>query len=123
MSRLSPVVTLLINNKSPNIATVKKYWDPIYKKAGVKKLAYVPERPPPTRLEWPTLREMIEMQKRLVVFMDEGANTARAPYILPEFKHVSNDSLIYFPHSHVSGRMIDLGRPVFSNEVYREVCR
>ena len=40
-------------------------------------------------LQWPTLGEMIDSGKRVVVFLDAGADTDRSvPYILPEFQMV-----------------------------------
>ncbi|KAJ2650622.1 hypothetical protein IWW40_002359 [Coemansia sp. RSA 1250] len=37
---------------------------------------------------WPTLQEMIDGNQRLVVFMDDKADTSQVPYILPEWDHV-----------------------------------
>ncbi|KAJ2449486.1 hypothetical protein EV183_004876, partial [Coemansia sp. RSA 2336] len=37
---------------------------------------------------WPTLQEMIDSNQRLVVFMDDKADTSQVPYILPEWDHV-----------------------------------
>jgi hypothetical protein len=39
--------------------------------------------------EWPTLGEMIVSGKRVVVFLDAGANTSQVDFLLPEFEMVS----------------------------------
>lgn len=36
---------------------------------------------------WPTLRELIGSGRRLVAFLDSGADTDRVPYLLPEFDY------------------------------------
>jgi len=38
---------------------------------------------------WPTLGQMIDSGKRVVVFMDSGADNGGVDYILPEFQMVS----------------------------------
>ncbi|KAG6826451.1 hypothetical protein H0H93_016493 [Arthromyces matolae] len=38
--------------------------------------------------DWPTLGEMIESGKRVVVFMDAGADTSLVNFILPEFSMI-----------------------------------
>ena len=41
------------------------------------------------RVQWPTLGELIDSGKRVVVFLDAGADDDRSvPYILPEFPNV-----------------------------------
>ena len=37
---------------------------------------------------WPTLEEMIDSGKRVVMFLDYGANTTQVDFILPEFDMV-----------------------------------
>ena len=37
---------------------------------------------------WPTLGQMIDSGKRVVVFMDSGADNGGVDYILPEFQMV-----------------------------------
>jgi hypothetical protein len=41
--------------------------------------------------EWPTLGEMIDSGKRVVVFLDSGADTSQVDFILPEFEMVGHD--------------------------------
>ncbi|KAG6864157.1 hypothetical protein C0991_011989 [Blastosporella zonata] len=38
--------------------------------------------------DWPTLGEMIDSGKRVVVFLDTGANTTLVDFILPEFEMI-----------------------------------
>ncbi|KAJ1833228.1 hypothetical protein LPJ73_007916 [Coemansia sp. RSA 2703] len=49
---------------------------------GIDKYAYVHNS------KWPTLGEMIAKNKRLVVFLDDKADTSKVPYILPEWDYV-----------------------------------
>lgn len=67
------VVTLLFTN--PEGADVQTVWDPIFKSAGMDQLAFVPPNSPDPikQSEWPTLGEMIDSGKKLVVFMDADA--------------------------------------------------
>jgi len=39
--------------------------------------------------EWPALGEMIDDGKRVVVFLDSGADTSQVEFILPEFEMAS----------------------------------
>lgn len=51
-------------------------------------MAYVPPQSPMTRDDWPTLKEMLDSGKRLVVFMDKAADEKTVPFILPQFPMV-----------------------------------
>jgi hypothetical protein len=54
-------------------------------------MTYVPPQPVMSRDDWPTLGEMIESGKRVVVFMDKGAEARTEPavdFILPQFQMV-----------------------------------
>ena len=55
---------------------------------GLAEMAYVPPQTPMMRQEWPTLRQMLDSGKRLVFFIDKGADEGVVPYILPEFTMV-----------------------------------
>jgi hypothetical protein len=57
--------------------------------AGITPLTYVPPTVPMKQSQWPTLGEMIDSRKRVVVFLDAGANTSHVNFILPEFEMVS----------------------------------
>ena len=51
-------------------------------------MAYVPPQTPMTREDWPTLRQMLDSGKRVVVFMDKGAEANTVPYLLSQFTMV-----------------------------------
>ena len=51
-------------------------------------MTYVPPHSPMKRDEWPTLKEMLDSGKRLVVFMDKGADEKTVPFLLPQFPNV-----------------------------------
>ncbi|KAJ7473135.1 PLC-like phosphodiesterase [Mycena galericulata] len=73
------VVTLLFTN--PDGANVSTVWKPAFDAA-----AYVPPSLPVKQSDWPTLGEMIDSGKRVVVFLDAGADgTDPVDFILPEF--------------------------------------
>jgi len=56
---------------------------------GITPLAYVPPHVPMKNSEWPTLGEMIDDGKRVVVFLDSGTDTSQVEFILPEFEMAS----------------------------------
>ena len=77
------VVSLLLTN--PNNFAVQKFADSMID-SGIAAYAYTP----PPRLEfddWPTLRELIDANSRLIMFLDIGANRTAVPYILDEWAH------------------------------------
>ncbi|OJT12759.1 hypothetical protein TRAPUB_10707 [Trametes pubescens] len=81
------VLTLLFTN--PEGASLKDLWDPPFQASGIADLAYVPPSLPVKQSDWPTLGELIDSGKRVVVFLDAGADTDRSvPYILPEFQMI-----------------------------------
>ncbi|KAI1791264.1 PLC-like phosphodiesterase [Ganoderma leucocontextum] len=78
------VLTLLFTN--PEGASLEDLWDPAFQQSGIASLAYVPPSIPVKQSAWPTLGELIDSGKRVVVFLDAGADSDRSvPYILPEF--------------------------------------
>ncbi|KAF8518524.1 PLC-like phosphodiesterase, partial [Hysterangium stoloniferum] len=80
------ILTLLLTN--PEGVSVETVWDPIFQHSGIAALAYVPPSLPVKQSDWPTLGELIQMGKRVIVFMDFNSNTTAAPYILPEFEMI-----------------------------------
>ncbi|OBZ68034.1 hypothetical protein A0H81_11779 [Grifola frondosa] len=57
--------------------------------SGIAALAYVPPQVPTAQSDWPTLGDLIDSGKRVIVFLDAGADTDRSvPYILPEFEMI-----------------------------------
>jgi len=82
------VLTIIIANPG-NVSA--KVWKPIMESTGLAEMAYVPPQTPMMRQEWPTLRQMLDSGKRLVFFIDKGADEGVVPYILPEFTMVWED--------------------------------
>ncbi|KAL8706415.1 MAG: hypothetical protein Q9201_000561 [Fulgogasparrea decipioides] len=79
------VVTVLIGNG--DLVNVNNYVAPL-QSSGLARYAYVPPKVPMTVDDWPTLSEMILMQKRVVIFMDYNANQTAVPYVLDEFSQM-----------------------------------
>ncbi|KAF8183666.1 PLC-like phosphodiesterase [Pholiota molesta] len=80
------VLTLLFTN--PEAQSVSTVWKPIFDAAGITPLAYVPPSVPVKQSDWPTLGELIDSGKRVVVFLDSGADTSSVNFILPEFEMI-----------------------------------
>jgi len=78
------VLSLLIANLD-NIPAAE--YDPVFKAAGLDTISFAPEISPLTAASWPTLGAMIDSGKRLVTFLDNGADPT-IPYILDEFSNV-----------------------------------
>ncbi|KAJ3507571.1 hypothetical protein NLJ89_g6224 [Agrocybe chaxingu] len=55
---------------------------------GITPMAYVPPSLPVKQSHWPTLGAVIDSDKRLVVFLDAGADTSSVSFILPEFQMI-----------------------------------
>lgn len=72
---------------------VKQYWLPAYQATGLDKLVYNPPKKANSRTDWPTLRSLVNINQRLVVFMDYGMNTDEVPWILSEFDNVNGDEI------------------------------
>ncbi|KAF9003923.1 PLC-like phosphodiesterase [Cyathus striatus] len=78
------VLTLIVTN--PEGLSVADVWKPAFDNSGITPLTYVPPIVPIKQSDWPTLGEMINNGKRVVVFMDYGADTSKVNFILPEFQ-------------------------------------
>jgi len=77
------VLTLLFTNpEGQNVSTV---WKPAFDGAGITPLVYVPPSLPVKQSDWPTLGQMIDSGKRVVVFLDSSTDTSEVDFILPEF--------------------------------------
>jgi hypothetical protein len=76
------VLTIIIANPENVLASV---WQPIFESTGLANMSYVPPQSPMTREQWPALKEMLDSGKRLVVFIDKGAEENTVPYLLPQF--------------------------------------
>ncbi|KAI9150337.1 PI-PLC X domain-containing protein 1 [Paramyrothecium foliicola] len=99
------VVTLQIGNGDDAIRIEE--FVPHFQKTGADKLAYVPNH----RLDkdqWPTLRQLIDANKRLIIFMDYYADTSKVPYILPNY-----DAYVETPFSPTKDNFFncDIDRP------------
>jgi len=80
------VLTLLFTN--PEGLSVLDVWKPAFDASGITPLAYVPPHLPIKQSEWPTLGQLIDSGKRVVVFLDSRTNTDLVDFILPEFKMI-----------------------------------
>ncbi|KDR71550.1 hypothetical protein GALMADRAFT_143813 [Galerina marginata CBS 339.88] len=80
------VLTLLFTN--PEGQSVSTVWKPAFDAAGITPLAYVPPSVPVKNSDWPTLGQLIDSGKRVVVFLDSGADTSSVNFILPEFQMI-----------------------------------
>lgn len=85
-TQLTLVLTLLFTNSDGIDVNT---WASDFLSAGIADLAYIPpfQTTPSDTLDWPTLGSMISSGKRVVVFLDAGANQTVVNYILPEFTY------------------------------------
>jgi hypothetical protein len=86
------VITFIFTN--PDGASIPGVWKPAFDQSGITPLAYVPPSRPVKRSDWPTLGQLISMNKRVVVFLDYGADGSDGgvvDFILPEFQMVWED--------------------------------
>jgi len=84
-SNTNDVVTLLLVNID-NLAASTFAQD--FDSAGLSSMAFTPSTPTLPASSWPSLGDMIDSGKRLVVFMDNGANDANSAYLIPEFGNI-----------------------------------
>nr|THU76809.1 PLC-like phosphodiesterase [Dendrothele bispora CBS 962.96] len=76
------VLTLLFTN--PEGLSLTDMWKPAFDNSGVTPFTYVPPHQPMKRSEWPTLGQLIDSGKRVIVFLDAGADGS-VDFILSEF--------------------------------------
>jgi hypothetical protein len=78
------VLTILFTNPDGINITI---WGDTFIVAGIADLAFIPSfnTTPGDTLAWPTLGSMISSGKRVVIFLDTGANTTEVDFILDEF--------------------------------------
>lgn len=79
------VVTILMGNADR--ADVEEYVAPL-ENSGIAQYLYIPPKSPMFLEDWPTLLDMIAENRRVVFFMDYGADESRVPFILNEFSHM-----------------------------------
>lgn len=85
-SHPNEVLTLLLTNGDNRPVTD---FATVFKDSGIDSYAYTPPTSP-NQLpidQWPTYRELIASNKRLIVFLDAEAHEDQVPYILEEFKY------------------------------------
>lgn len=83
------VLTFIFTN--PDGLSLPSQWEPAFTASGIADLAYIPPHLPMMQSEWPTLGDLIDSGKRVVVFLDAGANGVDGgvvDFILPEFDMV-----------------------------------
>jgi hypothetical protein len=73
------VVTLLIVN-SDNLGAAA--YDAVFKSAGLDTLSYAPTAAIVPSTQWPTLGALIDSGKRLLTFLDNGADFTTVPYLI-----------------------------------------
>jgi hypothetical protein len=79
------VLTLLIVNINNLPATA---FDSVFRAVGLDTISYSPPSAILKEFEWPTLGSMIDDRKRLVTFLDNGADFTTIPYIIDEFTNI-----------------------------------
>ena len=57
-------------------------FDSVFKAVGLDTLSYAPSAAVTAQSSWPSLGSMINSGKRLVTFMDTGADFTSVPYII-----------------------------------------
>ncbi|KAJ5712848.1 uncharacterized protein N7483_010029 [Penicillium malachiteum] len=77
------VTVLLTNGDSVGIST----FGSTFSSSGIDSYTYVPPSEPLAIGDWPTLGDLISSGKRLVAFLDYGADTSTVDYILDEFAY------------------------------------
>jgi len=82
------VLTIILANPESVPASE---WQPIFASTGLEEMVYVPPLTLMTRDDWPTLQEMLDTGRRVVVFMDKGTEDEPVPYILSQFEMVWED--------------------------------
>lgn len=80
----SEVVTILLTN--PTRASPDVFKKAI-ERAGLGDKVFTPERRDLGMDDWPTLQEMIDSRRRLVVLLDYGADQSRVSWLLDEFAY------------------------------------
>ncbi|KAF5368279.1 hypothetical protein D9615_010377 [Tricholomella constricta] len=86
------VLTFIFTN--PERVSIPNAWKPAFDNSGITPLTYVPPSRPVKRNDWPTLGQLIDQGKRVIVFLDEGADGSAGgvvDFILPQFDMVWED--------------------------------
>uniref|UniRef100_A0A0W0FG92 PLC-like phosphodiesterase n=1 Tax=Moniliophthora roreri TaxID=221103 RepID=A0A0W0FG92_MONRR len=84
-SNPNEVLTLLIVNINNLPASA---FDAVFKSVGLDQVSYSPEQASLPASGWPTLGSLIDSGKRLLTFLDNGADTSSVPYLIDEFTNI-----------------------------------
>ncbi|KAJ1949735.1 hypothetical protein FBU59_001012 [Linderina macrospora] len=82
------IVTFIIENSD---GFAPEQLSPSFKLADLERSAFVPtweHSPNNQNYTWPTLKEMVDKDQRMVVFVDKNTDTAKVPYLLSEWDYV-----------------------------------
>jgi len=63
-------------------------YDAVFKSVGLDSVSYAPPSSPIPASGWPTLGNLIDTGKRLLPFLDNGADLTSVPYLLDEFTNI-----------------------------------
>jgi len=63
-------------------------YDQVFQSTGIAALSYAPTTATLPAADWPTLGSLIDSGKRVVTFMDHGADYSSVPYIIDEFTNI-----------------------------------
>ncbi|KAF9741273.1 hypothetical protein PMIN06_012351 [Paraphaeosphaeria minitans] len=78
------VIAIMMGND--NRVPPTTYIEP-FQNAGMLQYLYIPPKPNATLEDWPTLAQMILLNKRVVVMLDYLANQTEVPWLLDEFSY------------------------------------
>lgn len=76
------------NNPGQNERISPSDYATVFQNAGMTKYVWTPDASSLSLDEWPTLSEMILLQKRVVVMLDYGADQSNVPWLLSEFDYM-----------------------------------
>ncbi|KAJ2914279.1 hypothetical protein MD484_g6118, partial [Candolleomyces efflorescens] len=79
------VLSLLIVNIDNMAASA---FGTVFASVGLDTLSYAPSTSPLAATEWPTLGTLIDSGKRLLTFLDNGADLTSVPYLIDEFTNI-----------------------------------
>lgn len=88
------IITLMLVNVGPPL----EHWAKAFYSTSLDLLSYIP---PPEKTygnmrisDWPTIASMVQTNKRLVTFLDKGANELEVPFLLREFNYIFETSFV-----------------------------
>jgi hypothetical protein len=94
------VLTLLFTN--PDSANLTTMWKAAFDGSGMTPLMFTPSAfnlaSPIKRSDWPTLGQLIDSGKRVIAFLDSGADVDTVDFLMPEFDNLRVLSLYEVYH-------------------------